>query len=475
MTISLTKQQDVYYWIERGHKCVEKKNYADALVYFKTALALDPFSAAVLNNVGQVKQQQRRWADAERFYKSAIKQDPSFLLPYKNLATLHYERGRYKQAKHLLLQHLRYHPDTVEFWELLTNFAMNAGQLREAARYAGQLATLRHKYISSGKRKLKTEEAIYTEPAWISRLKIKHDLAQFRYLAEKKVKISALKGIIKAYSAVYKKLENVLPDETRILLDPVKHRAIYPYYNKIIYQPPTPRVKHALNPKPRTFKNDHLGMDEATVKQLKRLDVRVIDDFLSQPALQALRRFCNESTMWFENSYSHGRLGAFFRRGFNCPLLVQIGEEIRAAFPDLIKKEHALLQIWGFKCDAKQPPIAPHADFASVNVNFWITPESHNLAAPGGGMILYDVEAPLHWNFDAYNNQGQKIRNYLKSQKARSVAVPYKSNRAVVFHSDLFHVTAPVHFEDSYPARRINITLLFGKRENAVLAIQEEV
>ena len=42
--------------------------------------------------------------------------------------------------------------------------------------------------------------------------------------------------------------------------------------------------------------------------------------------------------------------------------------------------------------------------------------------------------------------------------------VPYKMNRCVLFDSTYFHTTDEIHFKESYENRRINCTLLFGKR-----------
>jgi hypothetical protein len=47
----------------------------------------------------------------------------------------------------------------------------------------------------------------------------------------------------------------------------------------------------------------------------------------------------------------------------------------------------------------------------------------------------------------------------------RSVA--YRQNRALVFNSDLFQDTDRIAFREGYENRRINITLLYGRRENA--------
>jgi hypothetical protein len=46
------------------------------------------------------------------------------------------------------------------------------------------------------------------------------------------------------------------------------------------------------------------------------------------------------------------------------------------------------------RCGRTQPSTSAHADFAAVNVNFWITPDEANLDSKTGGMIVYDLEVP---------------------------------------------------------------------------------
>ena len=47
------------------------------------------------------------------------------------------------------------------------------------------------------------------------------------------------------------------------------------------------------------------------------------------------------------------------------------------------------------------------------------------------------------------------------------MTVPYRANRAVIFDSDLFHETDQIAFKEGYLNRRINITMLYGTREQA--------
>jgi hypothetical protein len=45
------------------------------------------------------------------------------------------------------------------------------------------------------------------------------------------------------------------------------------------------------------------------------------------------------------------------------------------------------------------------------------------------------------------------------------VTIPHRANRAVIFDSDLFHETDRIAFKDGYVNRRINITMLYGRRD----------
>jgi hypothetical protein len=62
--------------------------------------------------------------------------------------------------------------------------------------------------------------------------------------------------------------------------------------------------------------------------QIVSPQVVVVDNFLTEAALAALRRFCWGSTIW-QKAYDDGYLGAFPETGFACPLLAQIAEELR--------------------------------------------------------------------------------------------------------------------------------------------------
>jgi len=188
----------------------------------------------------------------------------------------------------------------------------------------------------------------------------------------------------------------------------------------------------------------------------------VIDDLLMPEALASLRKLCLGSNFW-RRSFPNGYLGALPEHGFAAPLLAQIGEELPHAFPEIFGN-HPLLQLWAFKYDSELTGINLHADFAAVNVNFWITPDDANLDPDHGGLVVWDKEAPLEWDFARYNTDEQTMRDFLATSGAKPVTVPYRANRAVIFDSDLFHETDRFRFRPGYENRRINVTYLYGWR-----------
>jgi hypothetical protein len=359
-------------------------------------------------------------------------------------------------ARDLMIAELDSGQDGVEWITDLTVYVMESGNLALAGELAGILAAAQW---GSRHRPLRFADGTAHDPPphppefRVSASKLQHDAAQFRLLRRR----DRVGPEFDALADEYERLAVELPADKRVPLPDEWDRRIGHVYNRIVYVADEPRVAEALGPWDRAgVEAEYLNHPPGVV---------IVDDFLSPDALAGLRRFCAESTVWSSNKYAAGRLGSLFFNGFNCPLLVQIADEVRAAFPTMIGQRHPLTQLWGFKNGARLPADASvHADFAAVNVNFWITPESANLDPDSGGLVVYDVGAPLSWGFADYNESPQRIREYLNAQRPRSATIPYRANRAIIFNSDLFHGTAGLHFRPDYESRRVNITMLFGRR-----------
>ena len=97
---------------------------------------------------------------------------------------------------------------------------------------------------------------------------------------------------------------------------------------------------------------------------------------------------------------------------------LKIAIELRNKLPKLFGKNR-LGRFWAFKYDSSLGRgINIHADFAAINLNFWITPDEFNNNKKGGGLKVYDTPAPQNWTFKKYNINAQEIYKLLKKDKA---------------------------------------------------------
>lgn len=188
----------------------------------------------------------------------------------------------------------------------------------------------------------------------------------------------------------------------------------------------------------------------------------VIDNFLTDPALEKLRFYCAGSTVW-RKIYPAGYLGAAPEDGFACPLLAQIVEEVQSVYGGILAGEQ-FRYLGGFKYDSDlSAGTNTHADNSNVNVNLYITPDEANLDPASGGMEIWDAAAPDMPTMRKLNGSEELVRAFLQQSGARRVTIPHRANRAIIFKSTQFHKTDRFRFKSDYLAQRINISMLFGQ------------
>ncbi len=294
-----------------------------------------------------------------------------------------------------------------------------------------------------------------------SRAKLRHDIQQIEYLSDQGLADKSLHSIAKRLRLVMEGMPDSLPDGQVVSLPSPVRRRLRGIYNRCHRYRETPALEGpAIDP-------GLVAEEIADDYQSRPPGIAWIDGFLTAAALESLRRFCLESTIWYDFEHRNGYVGAYLQDGFNCPLLLQIADELPRSLPQIFG-DHVLMQLWAYKYDSRLDGIDMHADFAAVNVNFWITPNQANLDPDSGGMVIWDREAPPEWGVDEYNTydpaQQRRILDYLEREGASRLVVPYRENRCVIFDSDLFHKTDDIHFGDRYEDRRINVTMLYGTR-----------
>ena len=398
----------VEVWNARGGVLMDMNRLADAVECFDRSLSIEPNIPEGLYNRGNALQALGRHEDALACYDRALAIRPSFLEAQNNRGITLWSLRRFDDATAAFRKALALKPEFTRALNNLGGILCENNHLEE-----GFTTFTQHAQKVYGGTGPSDENS--------SPHKVKHDAEQFAYLAERGA----------AGGSTPSRLKFHLTDGDKLS---------------------TPAVNPAA------------AVSEISEQwQSKRPQIVVIDNFLTAEGLEKLRRFCRGSTVW-RRSYPDGYLGAMAEHGFACPLLAQIADELRATFPAIFR-QLPLCYLWGFKYDSSLKGIGIHADAAAVNVNFWITPDEANLDPETGGLVVWDAAAPLDWDFEKYNNDGAAIWEFLAQNNAKSTTIPYRANRAVIFDSDLFHATDTIKFKDGYLNRRINVTLLYGRRE----------
>jgi tetratricopeptide (TPR) repeat protein len=229
--------------------------------------------------------------------------------------------------------------------------------------------------------------------------------------------------------------------------------------SRILADPPYVRISEKKLPRYLNASVDYRPIQQGILTGREK--AQVIDDFLTPDALDQVRKFCLESTVW-RHSYKFGYIGAFPQDGFASISLFAIAEELLKALGDALKG-YQLAQWWGFAYDTKLPGTDIHGDDADFSLNLWITPDSANLDPGTGGLVVWDKTAPSDWSFDDYNSGGDRVRQFLRHENAESKIIPHRANRAVLFEGHLFHQTDAFNFAPGFANRRRSLTFLFRR------------
>ncbi len=472
-----------HYFFNQALVYEKLQQWEHAVTSYRKALELNPRYAEAQSNLGNVYRHQRQWDQAIACYQQAQKLKPDSADLSNNLGVVHKERGNLAEALHHYQQALRLNPQHAEACQNMGIVLGDQGKLEEAENAFSQALSLKPSYAHAhyhlglihlwqGYQERAMEcfqrSADLTfnhrqglAPGFITKARIKHDQEQIQYLLNQGSPRSWSEDYETTLKNISERIPRENPDSIFVRLTPEEQTKLAPSFNQFVFLRSTKRVEGpAINPE-----LDIRGIEDQYFST--HPEAMYVDHLLTRNALEELRTFCLESTIW-KRDYQNGYIGTFIANGFACPLLLQISEELRTTFPRIFQN-HKLVQSWAFKHDSAMQGLNMHADAAAVNVNFWITPDEANLNPDSGGLVVWDKEAPDDWDFVEYNNDKNKhkIDRFLKDSGAQPITIPHRQNRAVIFNSNLFHETDTIEFHDTYESRRINVTLLYGHRQHS--------
>ena len=332
--------------------------YQKAIDCHKKVLQIEPNNADAYNNLGINYKQLAETDLAKSHLYKAIEINPNHANAYNNLGTLLTSLNEHEKALSTFKKALSIEPN---FFKAQTNLANT--YLTQQKNFE-KAVTESHKALGAYQKASK----IYNQSVPLFRLK--HDVEQAEYLKSKNYEINGLNEFYDIGKEILNKKENEENESNfnkEILLKDSEIQSLLPFCkNQYIYQ--TPKLSGSvLNPDKdwNQVEMEYLNSEKQII---------YIDNFLSKEAIKELREFSLVSKVWIHqmpNKY----LGAFSDSGFINPLHIQLGTDLQKKLPKLFGK-YNIGKFWGFKYDTTLGKgIGIHADFAYLNLNFWITPD----------------------------------------------------------------------------------------------------
>jgi tetratricopeptide (TPR) repeat protein len=416
---------------------------AEAETAFRAALVVAPSQPILAHNLGVVVAAQQRHGEAVRLFEQAIAAEPHYASAHYNRGAALSALGQTKDAIRAFRAACEIEPEHYEAHRALAFLWLAEGERGRALDHFTRTYELRRGDDRSGM-------AAHSLTA-ATRSKLLHDADQFRYLS----RIRRDGQRFETLARIYDEVASGVPEQAVKLSDAQLDR-LGEDYNTAIHVRAAPDIAAGAVSE---------RVDRAAlVRQFREGGSGAVffDDLLTPEALASLRRYLLESTIWHDFNHIGGFVASYLEDGLACPLILQIADEVRARFPELMGA-HPLTQGWAFKGLKASSAVDVHADDAAVSVNFWVTPSEANRDPGRGGLAVCRVPPPAGWKIHGYEADQGQIVTFLEQNAGDMLLVPYGDNRAVLFESRLFHHSDSPEFAEGYEHHRINVTLLFGR------------
>lgn len=415
----------------------------DAQAAYQAALAIAPGNTALVHNLGVIAAMRGQYRDAVALFDRVIADEPHAVAAHYNRALALLSLGQRRAAIEGLNCVCARQPERYEAHRALSFLWLAEGDRGRALDHFARTYELRR---GEDRSNLAGKSLTHA-----TRDKLLHDAEQFHLLAE-----HARNG--QRFAALARTYEDVAQDFPHQLekLSEQQIGRLGEDYNGPIHLRAAPEVAGRA-----VSERGDLG---ALVQGFRAsaAGAAYFDNLLTPDAHKRLRSFLLESTIWHDFSHIGGFVASYLEDGLACPLILQIADEIRSTFAELLT-DHPLTQAWAFKGLKAASAIDVHADDGAITVNFWVTPSEANLKPDSGGLIVSLAAPPEDWQMSGYGTDQQRIVAFLEQSPRERLKVPYRDNRAVLFRSRLFHWSDSPEFAPGYENNRINLTFLYGR------------
>ncbi|HYX16794.1 MAG TPA: tetratricopeptide repeat protein [Nostoc sp.] len=435
----------------------------EAIASYQQALELNPNYSEAHNNLGNALQISGKLEEAIASYQQALELKPRYLSALKSLGEVFLKLEKFDDSIFCYEKILAANPEDLGTANNLGIAFLCKNLYKHAQEIFNYILFKKRGIPESNMARFDTNFCVDNETEmgqlYASPFKLQDRIDQLNYLIKGKKIDSSFQYLVNRYLCLLQELNAQVNRVPYTPLTQNQKASFAGYYDKIIYYADAPHISGATL-------NESLNWNSIEDKYIAS-SVVYFDDLLTPAALEGLRNFCLESTVFFRDSEA-GFVGSYMAEGFSCSLIYQIISELKLRLPRLLNGL-PLNNMWIYRYGSRGSGVKTHTGDGSVTLNFWITPDEANLNQNGGsGLVIYDKEQPLDWDWLKYNMYKDdpqiqaRIGEFLES--ANSLVIPYRCNRAVLFQSNLFHRSDPFYFHDSFENRRMNITMLFGRR-----------
>jgi len=423
-----------------GHFAADRWDEAEAA--YRAALAIAPGHPVILHNLGVLAARVGDHEAAIVRLDAALAADARYVSAFYHRAAALDALGRQPEAIADFGRAVALDPAHYASHRALGFLLLAAGRRGRALDHFARTYDLRRGQDRTGLAARSLDHA--------SRMKLRHDAAQFRHLAGVGRDTAGFDALARRYDSVAAHFPAAVTALSGADLERLGQT-----YNTAIHLRDAPEMAEgAVARRP-----DRQRLVDAIAEGKSAV---FVDDFLTPRAFTTLQRHLLESTIWHDFAHIGGFVASYLEDGLASPLLLQVADELRAALPELLAA-HPLSQAWSFKAVAPKAAVDVHADDGAVSVNFWMTPSAANRDPGCGGMGVCLTPPPPDWRVTGYDEDKGRSEDFLDRHRGDVLLVPYRENRAVLFRSRLLHYSDRPDFADGYEHHRINVTLLFGR------------